>query len=662
MSDQEVGKKTGSNMILHILSRIFSPIIRLIKWIIYIPKRLVNWILNIPQNFRSAIKDLKHEMDSLSWFQLIMVLGIFIIFLVIPLLSVAYTAFFVNGVPSLYWFSSIFNNPIHWKIQIVPTSTFPFFAITNTFVGNIFELRGDQLIITGINMGTILNSLVLGFMTTVISTFLGVVLAFIMARYDFFGKSVVRTLLIFPLLSTPFVGAMGVKRLIGPFGSLSLLFVDVLHIFPIKIVLDGLAAIIFVQSFTFFSLVYLNAYSSFVGIDPSLEEQAENLGAKGFKLFRTVTLPLALPGIEAGAILTFILSIEDLGTPIIFEGHPQAKALLTYQIFTQIFTPIGNIDPRATSLGFILLFIAIIAFMAIRKYTSLRHYASISKGGQWHPRVTKVSRMKTLALYAFIIPLLFLALIPQIGVILLSVAKEWSTSAVIPEIMTLDNYLVLVTDPRIYMPIINTILYGMAATVIIVFLGTSAAYIIARKNIPGKNWLDILVTMPIAIPGIVIALGYFTTFLNTPLSPLINIVPLLVMSYTIRKFPFTVRAAYAGLLQTHVTLEEASLNLGATRGRTFLKITLPLIGVSVLAGSLLSFVYAISEVSTSLVLGDVNPDLAPITWQIKDLYQSLSGGPYIAAVLGVLMMVIQMIIISITNAILKQRASAMTGI
>jgi ABC-type Fe3+ transport system permease subunit len=402
-----------------------------------------------------------------------------------------------------------------------------------------------------------------------------------------------------------------------------------------------------------------------MGIDPSLEEQAENLGAKGFKLFRSVTLPLAMPGIQAGAILTFILSIEDLGTPIVFAEDPQAQRVLAYKVFDSVIAESGEIDPLGPAIGMLLLVFALTGFIAIRKYAALRTYASASKGGQWNPRTRQLRKRTTILLYLVAIPTLFFALIPQISVIVLSFSEYQSTSLIPP--LTLDNYAIL-GEANIQGALIRTLEYAAIATVIIILLGVSAAYLIARRDIPGKTALDMLVTSPIALPGIVIAGGYFTLFYGTPLfatsGPFAGPWFLIIMSYTVRKFPFTVRAAYAGLQQTPESLEEASLNVGASKNTTFAKIVMPLIGVSVLAGSLLSFVYSVSEVSTSLLLGGSDYYQAPLTWWVADTMSRLPpiGGFGAAAALGVIMMVMQMIVITATNAILKTRASAMTGI
>jgi ABC-type Fe3+ transport system permease subunit len=466
------------------------------------------------------------------------------------------------------------------------------------------------------------------------------------------------------MLATPFIGAIGIKWFLGASGFLNNWATAIFAAFGIewtRFELHGLLAIIIVQGFSLFSLVYLNAYSSFMSIDPALEEQAENLGATGFRLFRSVTLPLAMPGIQAGAILTFILSIEDLGTPIVYSADYQAQKCLAFQVFDSITGESGSIDPLGPAIGMILLVFALSGFLTIRKYASLRSYTSGSKGGQWNPR-TRVPRTKTLVLmFLVIIPVLLFALIPQISVILLSVV-QYRSSALMPPLTT-DNYAILF-NPGVREAILNTLKYAGVATFCIILLGVSAAYIISRRNIPGRTALDMLVTSPIALPGVVIATGYFTLFYNTPFFPMGSPAFIITMSYMVRKFPFTVRAAYAGLQQTPVALEEASLNVGASRNKTFGSIVVPLIGVSVLAGALLSFVFCVSEVSTSLLLGSADYSEAPLTYWIRDVNAGLpptfGAGP--AAALGVVMMILQMIVITVTNAVLKTRVSAMTGI
>lgn len=632
-------------------------------WLFKGAKGIASFFRNPGSRARETYLKFRRELDTLTTAQLAAVLVTFTLFLILPLVSVVAYSFTdpSTGLPSLVHFQNLFSDSNIWPWTFDTSSQqWYFFADTRTII-----LGPTDITIQGWDFGAIINSIYTAIIVTFFSVLLGVFLAFIVARYDFFGKSVIRTVLIFPILATPFVGAIGIKSFLGLNGLINNLFYDTLHLFPLQLQLKGLAAIIFVQSLSFFSLVYLNAYSSFMSIDPSLEEQAENLGATGSKLFRSVTFPLAMPGIQAGAILTFILSIEDLGTPIVFQEDVQAKHTLAFQVFNSFASGSLGIDPKGPAIGIILLVFALTGFLTIRKYAGVRSYESGTKGGQWNARVRRISNRTTFFLYCLLIPLLFLALIPQISVIMLSFAGPWTSNSVLPTSWTLEHYSILTTYPAVTQSIIYTLTYGAIATVIIVLLGTSAAYIIARRDIPGKTYFDLLVTSPIALPGIVIATGFFVLYYNTPVFPIDAPAFLIIMSYTVRKFPFTVRAAYAGLQSTPVVLEEASQNVGASKNQTFAKITMPLIGVSVLAGSLLSFVYSVSEVSTSLILGSLGPEQAPMTYWTKEVLSSHSSSyasANSAACLGVLMMAMQMVVITVTNKILGARSSAMTGI
>lgn len=650
----------------------------------------------------------QREMDWFSWVQLSAILSLFTVFLLAPIGYVMLSAFSFEGQVSLYWIQEVFSQSVYFPV----TQVFPGLApianaidqlrnpltisqglatlqtiMTNEIVplhihpiGWLFEVRGrvidyspgaNTLVIQGVDAGAILNSLYAGFLTTLFSTAIGVILAFIMARYEFRGKTILRVLLLVPLLAIPFVGAVGLLRMISIDGTLNILFYEILGILPYRIVIDGLFAVILVQTLHFFSLTYLSAYAAFQNIDPSLEESAENMGAKGFTLFRKVTFPLALPGIEAGAILTFILAIEDLGTLIVFEGSTQVRHTLTYAIFSNIWAPTGTVEGIATALGVILLIVAMISFLFIRRYMSLRHYAMLSKGGTWNPRYTKARWFHYIIFYGFIIALLLVALLPHLGVFLLAFAApgSWGTGDLIPTTFWMGNFIRMFVDPEFFGSILNSLFYSAVAVVIIILVGTGAAYIVARKKIPGREALDLLVTIPIALPGIVIAIGYLLFFSNVPgfslfLNPVLPFAPILLItfSYTVRKFPFTVRSTFAGLQQTHVELEEVAQNLGAGRVRVFAGIVIPIIGASILAGAMMSFVYCMSEVSTSIVLGGINSTYGPITWKMQSVLYALAMGQSMAAAMGVLLMIIQIIVMTIVNVVLKKRSEALIGI
>ncbi|RLG60001.1 iron ABC transporter permease [Candidatus Geothermarchaeota archaeon] len=612
-------------------------------------------------SIKQEIRNLKWQFDPFSLIQLLSVLTFFSLFLIIPVLSVTYKAFFFEGTFTTRWFYFILSDEFYLPIRIVLTDKFPFIAVKG-ISGQFFRIIGrDILYIQGVDMGVILNSLMVASMTTIFTTIIGVSLAFIFARYRFFGSNILKIILLVPLLSTPFIGAIGIKRMIGHHGVLNTIFYDILHILPYRIVIDGLAAVVVVQTLLFYPIVFLNAYTAMINIDPSLEEQAESLGSSGFNLFRTITLPLATPGIEAGALLVFILSLEDLGTPIVFSGTNAAK-LMTYQIFVKMFTPAGYIREDAVTLALILLIISALIFIVIRKYVSLKRYAMLSKGGIWRPRIKKLSWKVTIFVYLYVIIILFFATLPHVGVTLLAFAGKWSVG-ILPDYFSIKNFQNVFTDPETLKSITNSLTYSLIATVIIVVLGVSAAYLVSRKKVAGIELLDTLVTIPIALPGIVIATGLLLTYLNTPLTPVISAAPLLIASYSIRKSPFTIRAVFAGLEQTDVELEEVAISIGASKARVFFTITAPLVLINIIAGSMLSFIYSMSEVSTGIVIGAANPPTAPMTWKMYDLLASgLGGGTFNAAAMGFILMTLQFIMIVGSNLLLRRRATALISV
>jgi len=248
------------------------------------------------------------------------------------------------------------------------------------------------------------------------------------------------------------------------------------------------------------------------------------------------------------------------------------------------------------------------------------------------------------------------------GVVILAFT-DWAISGVLPTHFTAEYISALVTNKEVARAIVNSLIYSSVATIIMLLVGTSAAYIVARRKIPGRDLIDTLSTLPIAIPGIIVAVGYLlffaTYFSQTPFDPFFNPGLLLIFSYSVRRLPFSARTVFAGLQQVHESLEEAAMNLGASRAKVFFTIALPLIISNVISGSILSFVYSMNEVSTSITLSNLNPLQGPITFYMSQvIYASAAVGTVsVAAALGVLLIVAQITAISISNYILKQRVA-----
>ncbi|MEM1509592.1 MAG: iron ABC transporter permease [Thermofilaceae archaeon] len=566
----------------------------------------------------------------------------FMFLLVAPLASVIYAA-------SLYNPAYLLNDPTYFDLK--PKS--------NLLTASSVVFRGRQVTvfkITGISFSAVVNSILNGLVVTFAASVIGVIVAFIFARYDFKGKQALRILATVPLLQTPFINSFVIRKLFDwRDGIVSWLICDVLGL-PIRLGITELAGVAVAQIMTFYPLVYLNVYASMVNIDPSLEEQAENLGAKSLRLFRTVTLPLSLPGLAAGAALVFIFSLEDVAAPIVFNEH----RLISYQVFNRfIEATTGQLSPAAAQLAVILLMLALVIFTIIRKYVTLKQYAMLSRGGRWKPRVTRLGLKGKLAVYTALTPLLVFSAFPQLAVFAYAFAERWTGP--LPEGFTLEHLGSMVSDPLVSRAILNSLTYSLFALLLIAFIGVSAPYVIARFR--GLELLDLLVTSPVAIPGLVLAVGYFyffSSFFRGSILDPISSGPsaLLVLAYAIRRLPFTARAVFAGLQQIHIALEEASLNLGAGRFKTLINIVLPLIGLSLLSGVMVSFVYCMSETSTSVTLGGLGGmgerHSAPITYIMMD-YLERVGGPYIVASLGVLLITTQLFVITLVNVVFKQR-------
>ena len=468
------------------------------------------------------------------------------------------------------------------------------------------------------------NSLWSGVLVVSFSAVLALPLAYLLARFDFKGKVLLQTAATLPLVIPPFVGAVALQLILGRSGMVNLLLMEW---FDVTIsFMEGLTGVVLVQTLHFFPFIVLNTVVSLSNIDSSLEEMAQNLGCHGFRLFYRVTLPLMLPGFIAGSLLTFIRAIDDLGTPLMLNY----KNLLAPQAYLRI-TTIGIDDVDGYVVCVVLVVLSLAALLAARKYLSLAEYATVQRGA---PVARKLQGGQLLLAWLAIAVILGVSLLPHIGILLLSFTKVWSFS-LLPTTYTLSNYAeILFRAPHF---VVNTLVYTLLAASLDIVLGAAIAFLLLRSRVPGRNFLDAVATMPLAVPGVVLAVGYLRVFhgwdfpgLGTPLTSSWWI---LVVAYTMRRLPYTVRACYAALQQVHVTLEESAQNLGANRLRTFARITLPMIAGGVVAGGLIAFVTSCVELASTIMLVP-RIELGPISYGIY-LYMQSPLGRGAGAALGV---------------------------
>ena len=491
------------------------------------------------------------------------------------------------------------------------------------------------------------NSLLSGFLVVLFGSLMAVPLAYFSARYEFRGKILLQTLATLPLVIPPFVGAVALQLILGRSGMVNLLL---MRWFDWSIpFMEGLTGVVLVQTLHYFPFIMLNTAVSLSNIDPSMEEMAQNMGCRGLRLFRRITLPLMLPGFIAGSLLTFIRAIDDLGTPLMLNY----KNLLAPQAYLRI-TTVGIDDVDGYVICVVLVILSLVSLLAARKYLSLAEYATVSRGASTTRPIHGAKRTLVLLFSGLI---LGLSLLPHMGIFLLSFSKVWSFS-ILPTTYTLDNYTEIFFRAPHFVK--NTLLYTLLAAFFDVLLGAAIAFLLLRSRLWGRNLLDAIATLPLAIPGVVLAVGNLRVFHGWDFpgagAPLTSTWFILVIAYTMRRLPYTVRACYAALQQVHVSLEESAQNLGASRLTTFYKITLPLIAGGLVAGGLIAFITSCVELSATIMLVP-RIELGPISYGIY-IYMQSALGRGAGAALGVVAILLVSLGTYLTHRIFGARAGS----
>ena len=476
-----------------------------------------------------------------------------------------------------------------------------------------------------------LNSLWVSLASVAVATLIAVPLAYLTVRFEFRGALLIQTLGVLPLIMPPFVGAVAMQLIFGRNGSVNLLLNDWFG-FTVPI-MDGLIGVTFVESIHYFPFILLNLVASMRNIDGAMEESALNLGAGGWRLFRRVIFPLAMPGYLAGATLVFVKVFDDLGTPLVMG----VTNMLAPQSYLRI-TSVGIDDPQGYVISVIMIAFSILALGLAARVMKGRDYSTLQKGGNSLQR-RRLSGWESVLAYGWIILVLLITLAPHFGILLMSFAKVWSFS-VLPDAYTLEHYATVFTDARGMMA--NTLLYCLLAAGLDVVIGTAIAYLILRTNLPGRRWLDYMASAALAIPGLVLAIGYLRLFkgVNLPFTdtPVVSTWVLIMLAYAVRRLPYALRSCMAALQQVHVSLEEAAQSLGATRMSTIRRVMVPLMVGGMLAGFVTSFITAAVELSATILLASAQSQ-APMSYGIYLYMQSIAGrGP--GAALAVLAVVV----------------------
>jgi iron(III) transport system permease protein len=502
------------------------------------------------------------------------------------------------------------------------------------------------------------NSLALATITTILTTLLCIPLASWFTRYQFAGRTVLSTLLLVPLVVPPFVGAIGLERLLDRYGTINLCLMR-LGILRESAPIDWLGAggftgVVLMQVLHLFPVLYLNLAAAWANLDPTLEDAARSLGASEGRIFRTVTFPLLLPGYFAGASLVFVWAFTDLGTPLVFNQ----TRVLPVQIYDQVSDP-QRTNPVAYALVVMTLVVTAGLFYLTRWAVNRQAFTGGGKGAV-AATALPAGRRRTVLIYAGVLGLTFLALLPDLGVVLTALAGHWSFTP-LPDRYTTEHVREVLANRVAEASIRNSVTYSLCSTALDLVLGITIAWLVVRRPRRLTGLLDGLAMLPLALPGLVLAFGYLTCYSNFNLGawalyldPTKNPALLLIIAYTVRRLPYLTRAAAAGLQQVAPVYEEAAEGLGAGRWRVLRTVTLPLIGANLLAGAILTFAFALLEVSDSLMLAR-EEQYYPITRTILGLLMRSDAGDNIACALALLAMALLGVCLLAANVALGRR-------
>jgi iron(III) transport system permease protein len=523
-----------------------------------------------------------------------------------------------------------------YPLSILVLESFKIAGTGNWGITNYLEFFKDTYYLK-----TFGNTLLLSALVLLTTTVFGVPLAYILARYRHWGKTVFTALILLPIVLPAFAGVFAFIIFFGKYGTLNLLLMETgLIKTPINFIY-GLHGLVFIQSLHMLPFIVLGLSAGFTNIDPSFEEAAEVEGASGFRRFITVTLPLCTPTYMAGAIIVFLWPFTDWLTPLIL-GQVDFLPSVAYLNIAYHFT-----DMHRKYMGIVAVVVAsvvcIYLFLLARWWVEKRKYTGLSKGTTAEGRVIEPGLLVKLGAYVYMVFIAILVLLIPIVLGLSAFSRRWVFEP-FPTHWTLENFrVILLESPGL---IQNSFVFSGIALLFGIGFGLPAAYLIVRTRVPGRNALDFVITLMLAFPGMAVGVSYLLAFWkDIPLAQYWIIMPLALFA---RRLPYFLRMAHSSYLQLDISLEEASEVSGAGKLRTFMKISLPLLVKGVLVGVVMFFIMAFQEISTAIFLYRGGWETLPIGIFLN-WHRGMEFG--IAAAMAFLMIVITFILLLIISRV-----------
>ena len=482
----------------------------------------------------------------------------------------------------------------------------------------------------------LMNSVKVVSCATVLTMLIGVPLAYVMTMFKIRGAKLINILIVISMLSPPFLRAYSWILMFGRSGELTKLLEKIGISIPS---IYGFGGILLVFVLKLFPYIYMYTKGALKKVDASLDEAAESLGYHGLQRVMKVSLPLVLPTILAGGTIVFLRAFADYGTPrLIGEGY-MTMPVIVYQEWV---SETGSNAYFASTAAVIMIVVAAVVFM-LQKYITNRKNYTMSMLNP--PKAKKLRGLPGVAAHAFVYIITLMASLPQIYIIFISFRNTKGTMWA--EGYSFMNYINVFT--KSLRSIRNTFVFGITAIVIMVVLGTLFAYYTVRRSTPLSKSLDVFIMFPYVIPGTIFGLLLLMSYNQPPLL-LSGTAVIIIVSYVIRRMPYTVRSSAAILRQISPSIDEASASLGYGSMATFFKVTLPVMVPGVVSGAILSWITTLNELSATLMLYTGKTQTMTVT-----VFQEISRGGYgtaaaLSTILTVTMIVSLLLFFRISNS------------
>ncbi|MBR3251712.1 MAG: iron ABC transporter permease, partial [Erysipelotrichaceae bacterium] len=500
------------------------------------------------------------------------ILGLYVLFLIYPLVKLLYNAFFSNGVFTLEQFQKFFSQSYYIK--------------------------------------SIYNSVKVSILATILTLIIGIPLAYFYQMYEIKGQATLQVIIILCSMSAPFIGAYSWIMLLGRSGVLTKFIESIL---PIRMPsIYGFNGILLVLALQLFPLVFLYVSGALKNVDNSLLEAAENMGCSNVARFFKIVIPLCMPTIIAATLMVFMRAFADFGTPLLIGEGFQTFPVVIYNSY---FAETGSDHNFGAAISVIAIVITAVIFL-IQRYVNNQFKFTMNA---LHPIERKeVHGLKAVAINFYCWFVVLLAFMPQVYVMYTSFLKT-SGKIFLPG-YSLDSYRYAFTHLTRAIP--NTFIIGGLALIIVIILAILIAYLVVRRNNIANRIIDTLSMIPYIIPGSVVGIALVMAFNKKPLV-LAGTAIIMIVALVIRRIPYTIRSSTATLQQIPMSIEEAAISLGSSKLKAFFTITVPMMANGILSGAIMSWVTIITELSTAIILHNLKTitlTLAPYTYVSRGNY------------------------------------------